>query len=58
MKTMQFRNELSETQRDALVLTLRKAGYSASRESDTITTNASITEIALVWGNSMAVKLA
>lgn len=47
MKTFTFTKITTETQRDQLVLTLRKAGYSASRETNTITMNASLTIIGL-----------
>lgn len=50
-----FSSHTTEHQRDCIVLSLRKAGHSASRESDTLRTNASRTELALAWGNALCV---
>lgn len=52
MKTYYFKKSFTEIQRDSLTLSLRKAGYSAYAETDSVSTNASRVEIALIWGSS------
>lgn len=50
MKTYFFQKQLNEPQRDSIVLTLRKAGFSASRETKTMRTNASPLSISICYG--------
>lgn len=47
-----FANGLSETKRDHLVIALRNAGFSASRETETLKTNATGNGVNLVFGSS------
>ena len=55
MKTYTFNTEATEIQRDSLILSLRKAGYVAYRETNTFATDASITGIGLVYGTTTIV---
>jgi len=56
MKTMKFAKQTTEIQRDAIVISLRKAGYFASRETDTLRTDASRLAIGMVWGCTLCVE--
>ena len=56
MKTFTFAKKTTEKQRDQLVLTLCKVGYSASREINTLTTNASLIVIGLSYGTTSIIK--
>ena len=54
--TYTFNHQITEAGRDALVLTLRNDGFSASREAETLRTDASLGEIALSWGTALDVR--
>lgn len=56
MHLYQFRDTAPEVQRDSLTLTLRKDGFKASRETDTLRTNATLAQIALSYGHSLIVS--
>ena len=57
MNTYTYASTATEAQRDYAVLALRADGYSASRETDTIRTNASRSEYAMSTGTSSTLKL-
>jgi tRNA G26 N,N-dimethylase Trm1 len=57
MQTFTFSKTTTEAQRDSVVLSLRKAGFSASRETHTFRTDASITAIGLTYGDTTVVVL-
>ena len=56
--TYTFSKHTTEAQRDSAVLSLRKAGFTASREVDTLRTNASTADIALTYGNALVITTA
>ena len=58
MNTYTFSTHTTEVQRDSVVLSLRKAGFTSSREVDTLRTNASIADIALTYGNALVITTA
>jgi len=55
MQTFKFNKNLVEVQKDSVVLTLRKDGFVASRETETLRTNATQSQIALSCGWGFAV---
>lgn len=52
-----FHPSTTEAQRTALVLTLRKNGYSAYREQDELVTDATLCGIGLSYGTSTVIDL-
>lgn len=57
MRTYQFAATAPEGQRDAVVLSLRKGGYKACRETDTLFTTATLTGIGLCYGTTSVVNV-
>lgn len=58
MQNYNFHSAAPEAMRDSLVLTLRKDGFSATRETDTLRTNATQAQIALSFGLGWVVRRA
>jgi hypothetical protein len=57
MREYLFTPYTSEAQRDSVTLTLRKAGFTASRETCTLRTNASLAAIGLAYGTTSVVDV-
>lgn len=55
-KIYEFDKTVSEARRDFIVLQLRRDGFSASREVDTLRTDATIGEIAISTGHGLNVS--
>ena len=55
MKTYTFHSSVPEAMRDSITLTLRKDGFQASRETDTLRTDATQAQIALSSGKGWVV---
>ena len=51
-----FSATTTDLQRDELVISLRKAGYSAYRETDVLHTNATRGIIELVWDDALVIE--
>lgn len=56
MNVFYFSEHVGQIQRDGIVLALRKAGFSASREVNTLRTNATRAQIALAWGHGLSIQ--
>ena len=57
MTTYTYHDDMPEAMRDDLITSLRRAGYQASRETDTLRTDATLTAVALVCGSTAAIAI-